>query len=69
MAKGEKGQVYTLFAKLLDYLRKERYPVGSFSLMETQLGNVRWYRKQAVKVKEREDSWFCHKVESHLTPA
>lgn len=53
MAKGEKGKVYALFSKLLDYLRKERYPVGSFSLMETQLGNVRWYREQAVKVKER----------------
>lgn len=53
MAKGEKGKVYALFSKLIEYLRKERYPVGSFSLMETQLGNVRWYREQAVKVKER----------------
>lgn len=51
--KRRKRQVYALFSKLLDYLRKERYPVGSFSLMETQLGNVRWYREQAVKVKER----------------
>lgn len=53
MAKEEKGKVYALFAKSLDYLRKKRYPVGSFSLMETQLGNVKWYRQQAVKVKER----------------
>lgn len=53
MAKGEKGEVYALFAKSLDYLRKERYPVGSFSLMGAQLGNVKWYREQVVKVKER----------------
>lgn len=52
--KEEDGKVYELFAKSLDLLGKERDPVGSFSLMETQLGNVGWYREQEVGEGKRE---------------
>ena len=52
--KEEDGKVYELFAKSLDLLGKERDPVGRFSLMETQLGNVGWYREQEVGEGKRE---------------
>lgn len=35
-------------------LRKESELVGHFSLMETQLGKVRWYREQVVGEGKRE---------------
>lgn len=47
-------------AKFMHYLlssyllRKERYPVGSFSLMETKLARVSWYREQVVDKGKQE---------------
>lgn len=35
-------------------LGKERYSAGSFSAMEAELGNVRWWREQVVREGKKE---------------